>query len=518
MPTSRQFQRIRFILGDQLNLNHSWFNSIDPGTLYVLAEMQSELLYTRHHIQKITAFFLAMETFASQLSADGHSVLYLTLDDTVSDANLNELLARLTEQFNASVIEFQRPDEFRLFQHLRHLDTPVKMIKEFDTEHFLVPFEQLGKHFKEGKAARLEAFYRRLRKQFDILMEMGAPTGGQWNYDSSNRKRLKKTDISSLPDPKTFHNDAAQVLERLNRHEIPYIGKETNIIQLPINRQQSLELLDFFCTHCLKMFGDFQDAMTQSSEHAWSLYHSRLSFSLNTKMLHPKEVVDRAINEFEKRNDIDISQIEGFVRQVLGWREYIRGIYWMNMPNYSKTNFLKANRNLPTYFWDGQTQMNCISRTVNQSLETAYAHHIQRLMVTGEFALLAGIEPTQVDEWYLGIYADAVEWVQKPNTRGMSQYADGGLVASKPYAASGNYINKMSDYCRDCSYNVKSRSDEDSCPFNSLYWHFIDRHRSLLEDNARLKMAYLSWDRFDEATRSRTLTRAHHCIENLESL
>lgn len=518
MPANPHFRRVRIILGDQLNPCHSWFNETNPETLYIIAELISETQYTRHHLQKISAFFTAMADFASNLKEQGHAVCHLTLDDTQQYKNFTELLTALAEEFQASHIDYQRPDEYRLLQEFRTLNIAATSIEEFDTEHFLLPFDQLGKHFKQGKSARLEAFYRRLRKQFSILMEGDNPSGGQWNYDSSNRKKFKARDLELLPEPKVFSNDTTEVMQRIHRHNVACIGRGQQQLNLPANRQQSLEMLEFFCVNCLPNFGDFQDAMTESSPHAWSLYHSRLSFSLNTKMLNPKEVIGRAIDEYERRQDIDVSQIEGFVRQILGWREYIRGIYWCNMPDYATGNYFQANRDLPGFFWNAETRMNCIAKAVTQSLETAYAHHIQRLMVTGEFTLLAGIDPSQVDDWYLGIYADAIEWVQLPNTRGMSQYADGGLIASKPYAASGNYINKMSDYCRNCTYNVKSRSDEDSCPFNSLYWDFLERHRSQIGNNTRLKMAYVTWDRFDQDTQAAILARASYCLNNLETL
>jgi deoxyribodipyrimidine photolyase-related protein len=268
----------------------------------------------------------------------------------------------------------------------------------------------------------------------------------------------------------------------------------------------------------LPRFGTFQDAMTDQSEHKWSLYHSRLSFSLNAKLLSPREVVAMAIDAYRGRDDISLSQVEGFVRQILGWREFIRGIYWLNMPEYQKLNYLEADRPLPEYFWSGETQMNCMSEAINQSLDYAFAHHIQRLMVTGTFSLLAGIDPDQVDDWYLGIYLDAIEWVELPNTRGMSQFADGGLVGTKPYSASGNYINKMSDYCKGCRYKVSKKTGSDACPFNSLYWHFMHRHRPIFEKNPRIGMVYRNWDKQSEENRNLTLERAEWCLEHLDEL
>jgi len=259
--------------------------------------------------------------------------------------------------------------------------------------------------------------------------------------------------------------------------------------------------------------------MTHKSEHAWSLYHSRVSFALNSKILHPMQVIERAIVEYHSRpEEISLAQIEGFVRQIIGWREFVRGMYWVNMPEYSNLNELDAQKDLPEFFWTGETKMNCMSQSIKQSLEYAYAHHIQRLMVTGNFALLAGLNPDQVDDWYLGIYIDAIEWVEMPNTRGMSQFADGGLIASKPYTASGAYINRMSDYCSGCHYKVKEKVGETSCPFNSLYWHFMHRHRDKFGRNPRIGMVYRNLDKMEDSLREQVFERAEAILENLDSL
>jgi len=287
----------------------------------------------------------------------------------------------------------------------------------------------------------------------------------------------------------------------------------------PTSRNQAKQLLDYFCAYLLPLFGQFQDSMTCNSPEQWSLYHSRISFALNTKMLHPLQVIKQVLNEFESRpDDINLAQVEGFIRQILGWREYVRGVYWQNMPDYAAKNELNASRSLPDYFWHGKTNMNCMKHAINQSLDTAYAHHIQRLMITGNFCLLTEMDPEQVDSWYLGIYIDAIEWVEMPNTRGMSQFADGGLIATKPYAASGNYINKMSDYCKDCHYNVKEKTEDSACPFNSLYWHFMNKHEERLSRNPRIGMVYKNWQKQDAKQRQATLDRAQWCLDNIESL
>ncbi len=286
--------------------------------------------------------------------------------------------------------------------------------------------------------------------------------------------------------------------------------------------RQAQELLTFFCQYCLPKFGRFQDAMTNQAVDQWSLYHSRLSFALNSKMLHPPmQVIKAALETYQDSNQqIDITQVEGFIRQILGWREYVRGIYWGgNMPNYRQINALNVHRQLPGFFWTGKTQMACMKAAINQSLDYAYAHHIQRLMVTGgNFCLLTGIHPDEVEAWYLGIYIDAIEWVEMPNTRGMALYADHGIIATKPYAASGNYINKMSDYCKSCHYNVQQKTGDNACPLNSLYWRFLHIHEKKLSKNPRIRMIYRSWDQLSEHQRQEVLDRAQYCLDNLSSL
>jgi deoxyribodipyrimidine photolyase-related protein len=350
-------------------------------------------------------------------------------------------------------------------------------------------------------------------------MDGDRPLGGKWNYDAENRHRLGRQDLEQIPAPLLFENDVAPILERLERHGVDHFGQPVESLGWPVTRAQALDLLAHFCTVCLPCFGRFQDAMTGQHAHGWSLYHSRLSFALNSKLLSPMEVIDAAIRAYRDGGaGISIAQAEGFVRQIAGWREYVRAVYWANMPDYASANRLGAGRDLPGYFWDGRTRMNCMRHALGQSLDHAYAHHIQRLMITGNFCLLAGIAPEQVDAWYLGVYVDAIEWVEMPNTRGMSQFADGGYVATKPYSAGANYINKMSDYCRHCDYDHRQKSSPDACPFNSLYWDFMDRHRGRFEANPRIGMIYRNWDRQAEDRREATLARARWCLQHLDEL
>lgn len=518
--SNKQYHTLRLILGDQLNASHSWYRSKDKGILYLIAELPQECDYTLHHGQKICAFFSAMEQFANGLSQSGHDVLHLTLDQTAKYTSLKDCIFQIIKQYSVETFDYQRPDEYRLLTQLRTICTQVKVqTHEYDSEHFIVDFHELKNHFKANTAHRMEAFYRRLRKAHDILMDGNQPLGGQWNYDTENRNKLKPSDLAELPKPLVFGNDVGSIIARLKRHNIKFFGQTPKTILWPTNRQQALELLDYFCSHLLVYFGRFQDAMTDQSDSAWSLYHSRLSFALNTKMISPERVIQQALSAHKKNPTlISLAQIEGFVRQILGWREFVRGIYWANMPEYARKNSLEANRELPAFFWTGKTQMNCLEKAITQSLDTAYAHHIQRLMITGNFCLLTGVNPEQVDQWYLGIYIDAIEWVELPNTRGMSQYADGGLLASKPYCASANYINKMSDYCQSCHYDHKLKTGPKACPFNSLYWHFMNRHKQQFSQNPRLSMTLKNFYKQPTDQQKAILDYGQWCLDHLEQL
>jgi deoxyribodipyrimidine photolyase-related protein len=519
--------KLRLILGDQLNATHPWFEKVDDNCLYVIAELHQETNYVAHHLQKVQAFFAAMTAFAKALKKAGHRVLHLTLDDTKQYKDLPDMLTCLLDN-DVQHFEYQQPDEYRLSEQLaifsQQLVSKNISCACIDSHHFYLPHHELTEHFKVETSHRMEFFYRYMRKRFNILIDdEKKPEGGKWNYDQQNRNKLKKKDIALIPAPLVFSHDVSEINDRLTRHQIKTIGQGDETLLWPVNRQESLQLLDFFCRYLLPSFGTFQDAMTCNGDDVvtqkqWSLYHSRLSFSLNSKMLSPALVVDTVIKHFQANETISIAQVEGFVRQILGWREFIRGMYWINMPQYQEKNSLKANNNLPSWFWDGETKMNCLHHAIKQSLQYSYAHHIQRLMITGNFCLLTGVEPSQVDQWYLGIYVDAIEWVELPNTRGMSQFADGGLIASKAYAASGNYVNKMSDYCQSCHYNVKEKITDNACPLNSLYWHFMDKHSELFESNPRQAMVYRNWRKQPIEQQQATLDKAQHYLRNIDSI
>jgi deoxyribodipyrimidine photolyase-related protein len=507
---------LRVVLGDQLNPAHSWYSCVDPNILYVLMETRAEATYVPHHIQKLVGFFAAMRLFAEHLQSQGHRVHYCTLDDPKNAHSFTENLRSLCSQYSPSLIEYQEPDEWRVDQELSSLSHSLGVdVRVVSSEHFLTTRSELRDLFRDKRSYLMEPFYRHMRMKTGYLMVDGKPLGGRWNYDAENRSALPPR--HRPPPRKGFAHDVSEVFAMVQSQNIPSIGSLDPLnFRWPLSRADAQQALTDFCEHFLPSFGRYQDAM--HTEHRF-LYHSLLSFALNTKMISPTEVCELALETWQARQDsISLSQIEGFVRQIIGWREYMRGIYWTHMPKYRSLNVLNHTRALPPYFWTGETQMNCVRHAVRQSLEEAYAHHIQRLMITGNFCLLAGIDPAAVDEWYLGIYIDAIEWVEITNTRGMSQHADGGIVATKPYISSAQYIKKMSNYCQGCTYDYRKKTGEGACPFNSLYWHFYDRHRSHFERNPRVGMMYRVLGKMDPKERSALLTQAKKYLDDLNAL
>lgn len=513
-----RYQTLRLILGDQLNLQHSWFKKANKDTLYVMIESRSETDYVKHHIQKVVGFFCAMREFAEALTKKKHHVLYLTLDDKKNEKNFQKNLTWIVKKYQINHFEYQLPDEYRLDQELQEIAKSLQCEETLavDSEHFLTERNDIADFFEGKKSMLMESFYRDMRKQHQILMtKAGKPEGGKWNYDIENRKKCPKDMV--FPESPILKIDVSDITSMLKQQKVKTFGEiDEKAFPWPINRKQSLQRLRFFLEHQLHDFGTYQDAMTTRHD---VLFHSQISFSLNTKMISPSEVIEKAIEHWQdNKNVISLAQIEGFVRQILGWREYMRGIYWAKMPEYKTLNYFNHKRKLPSWYWTGKTKMLCLSHAISQSLQTAYAHHIQRLMVTGNFALLLGVNPKEVDEWYLGIYMDAIEWVQLPNTHGMSQFADGGILGSKPYVSSANYMNKMSDYCKQCHYDVKEKIGENACPFNSLYWHFYQKHKSKLQSNPRISNMYRVWERFSSDDQKRIMKQAEYVIEHVEAL
>jgi len=509
---------LRLILGDQLNHRHSWFKERDDEVIYVLMEVLSETGYVRHHLQKVVGFFLAMRAFSEQLQAQGHRVHYLRLDDPGNRQSIVLNCEALIERYGVTLFQYQEPDEWRLDQALRGFCLGFSVTSSMvSSEHFLTTRNTLADLFRGKKGYLMETFYREMRKRYQVLMEPDGvtPLTGRWNYDAENRKKMPKSVV--LPPIPRFIRKVEEIIVLLDRMQVQTIGQlDSERFDWPVTREEALQTLDHFIQHRLAAFGVYQDAMTQRD---WLLFHSRLSFCLNTKLLHPMEVVEACVSYWAANAEqVDFAGVEGFVRQIVGWREYMRGVYWARMPEYAGLNFFGHKAPLPSWYWTGKTQMNCLRHSIKQSLDHAYAHHIQRLMVTGNFALLLGADPDQVDEWYLGIYMDAVEWVEITNTRGMSQFADGGIVGTKPYVSSANYIHKMGDYCENCTYKRDLKYGKGSCPFNSLYWDFYHRSRSLLERNPRIGMMYKVWDKMAEKEQKAILAQAEMYKQQIESL
>jgi deoxyribodipyrimidine photolyase-related protein len=515
MKPGAQQPILRLLLGDQLHPGHSWFQETSDHVVYLLMEIRQETDYVLHHAQKILGIFAAMRDFAQRLRKAGHQVVYLSIDDPQNQQSLPANLETLIRARKAAAFEYQAPDEHRLDVQLasfaQQANVPVRMV---DTEHFYTSRNEAAESFRGRSSWLMERFYRQMRERHQILMEAPRrPVGGEWNFDALNRKPWKG--LPAEPVQSRPSRDLSELWATLQKAGVRSFGEPAEkAFPWPINREEALTDLEFFLQISLPHFGDYQDAM---SSRAWRMFHSLLSFALNTKMLNPREVIGRAIEEWEAGR-APLPAVEGFVRQILGWREFVRGFYWAHMPGYDRENKLGHHLPLPSWFWTGKTRMQCLRLSIGQSLEKAYAHHIQRLMVIGNFALLSGLDPEPLHRWYLGVYIDAFEWVELPNTLGMSQYADGGQLASKPYVSSAAYLNRMSDYCSKCPYSASERLGESACPFNSLYWDFFQRHQATLSKNPRLGIVYrqlknMSPDSLDAITQKATALRA-----NLESL
>ena len=504
---------LRLILGDQLNIQHSWYTTVSDSTVYCMFEMRQETDYVKHHIQKVVGFFAAMRAFSKQLESQGHNVIYLNLDDSSNLQNLEENLNHLILTHNIECFQYQSPDEFRLDSQLKAFCKSISISSsEIDTEHFYTTRDELSVFFEGKKQFLMERFYRYMRKKHHILMEGENPEGGEWNYDKSNRNKWKGS--PGIPSFLHLKNPVETILKTIVVSNIETIGRfDETTFSYPINKDQSLEQLAYFNQNLLVHFGDYQDALHTEEVY---LFHSRLSFAMNLKLISPKEIIDAVLYHYRLNSDeISISQVEGFIRQVIGWREYMRGMYWAQMPQYKALNTLDNHNPIPEFFWTGDTKMNCLNKTINNSLDNAYAHHIQRLMVLGNFALLSSIDPKQVNEWFWIVYADAYQWVELPNVSGMALFADGGLLASKPYAGGGTYINKMSNYCKNCKFNVSDQNGDNACPFNYLYWDFLVRNRKKLENNHRIGMMYRTYDKLSDERKAKIASDSKRFLDQL---
>ncbi len=479
--------RLVLLLGDQLSRSISALEGFDPARDRVLmAEVASEATYVRHHKQKLVMVFSAMRHFAEELRAEGLTVEYWRIEDLANPGSLDAALRLTVDRHQPERIVLTEPGEWRVLAMMRNWaeTLPVPVDIRADTR-FLARIEEFAAWAKGRKSFRMEFFYREMRRKTGLLMEGEQPTGGQWNFDAENRKALPKG--HRLPERLRFAPDAitqavmAVVEARFGNHFGSLDG-----FGWPVTREAALEALDHFIADALPAFGDYQDAMKLGEDF---VHHALLAPALNMGLLLPGEICLAAERDWLEGR-APLNAVEGFIRQILGWREFVRGLYWHEMPGYAATNALKAHRPLPDFYWTGQTDLRCLAEVVQATARNAYAHHIQRLMITGNFALLAGIAPAEVEEWYLLVYADAYEWVELPNTHGMALFADGGVLASKPYAASGAYIDRMSDYCSGCHFSPAVKTGPKACPFNYLYWNFLIENESRLSGNPRMAMPY----------------------------
>ncbi len=477
-----------------------------------MVEVVEEATYVRHHQKKIAFLFSAMRHFADELRVDGWQVDYVRLDDSGNTGSFTGEVARAAAHLKPARVLVTEPGEWRVLELMRGwsaaLGLPVEILPD---DRFICSIDRFKAWAGTRKQLRMEYFYRDMRRETGLLMEGDQPVGGQWNFDHDNRKAAKP-DLF-VPEPLRFENDAItrDVLDLVARRFGNHIGT-LEPFWFAVTRTDALRAVDHFIDVALPSFGDYQDAMLTGQRF---LFHAVVSMYLNAGLIGPQEVCGKVEAAYGK-GGIPLNAAEGFIRQVIGWREYVRGIYWLKMPEYVDQNYFGHTRPLPDFYWTGQTDMKCLREAVTQTIEEAYAHHIQRLMVTGNFALLAGIDPKAVHEWYLAVYADAYEWVELPNTLGMSQFGDGGVLASKPYAASGAYINRMSNYCKGCHFDVKQRTGPQACPFNALYWDFLSRNRSKLGGNPRMGQMYATYDRFAPEEQIRIATSAATFLATLE--
>lgn len=505
---------LRVILSHQLSLTLRSLEEADRGQdVIFMCECMHELTHVPHHPKKIAFMLASMRHFAQELTQQGYRVHYVKLDDPTNTGTWDGEITRAVESIKPNRLILTEPGDWQTLQLFKQLQKTLPIpLDIYEDDRFLCSLEDFKKWAGFKRQLRMEFFYREMRRRYNILMEPhGDPVGGSWNYDSANRKPpcegMKSPSRLSHPKDSIIREVLTCVEERFSNH----FGA-LKPFHFALTRKQALLEARHFIANLLPYFGDYQDAMVAGEAY---LYHSLLSAYLNAGLLLPLELCQMA-QEAYHLGKAPLNACEGFIRQILGWREYVRGIYWLFMPDYGQRNYFNAKRPLPALYWGESTSMFCMAEAVRHTKEHAYSHHTQRLMVTGNFALIAGLDPQEVGLWYLSVYADAYEWVEMPNTLGMALFGDGGLMASKPYAASGKYIKRMSNFCRQCRYNPDKTVGEDACPFNALYWNFLERHRDKLRSNTRLSYAYANWERFKENTKEAIRSQAVSVLERLE--
>jgi deoxyribodipyrimidine photolyase-related protein len=505
---------LRLVLGDQLSRSLSALEGLDPARDVVLmVEVRDEAVYVPHHRQKIVLVLAAMRHFAESLRSEGFAVDYVRLNDEGNSGSFTGELGRALGRHVVDRVVVTEPGEWRVARMMQKWGDAFALPVEIRSDtRFLCPLPEFADWAEGRKNLRMEFFYRHMRRRTGWLMDGDEPRGGRWNFDSENRKPLPVS--VPVPPPMRFVPSPVtrEVMDLVGTQFSGHFG-DLESFGWAVTRQDALAALRHFMSHGLPGFGDYQDAMRVGEDF---LFHALLSPYLNLGLLLAREVCEEALRALE-RGDAPLASVEGFVRQILGWREFVRGVYWLRMPEYARGNFLRAGRPLPEFYWTGETGMRCLRETISATRRHAYAHHIQRLMVTGNFALLAGIAPAEVEAWYLAVYADAFEWVELPNTHGMALHADGGMLASKPYAASGAYINRMSDYCSGCAYSPRTKLGDGACPFNYLYWYFLIANEDLLAANPRMAMPYRTLARMGPGKRKAVLRQALEFLGALDT-
>ena len=495
------------VLGDQLDLHSSAFDGFDPAQDAVwMAEAAQEATHVWSSKQRIALFLSGMRHFAQALREQAYPMHYAALDAPSTQSSLAQQLAQDIQTLRPQQLVLTTPGDHRVLDAIKSIATQHDLTLALrEDRHFFCSTAEFAAHAKARKSLRMEYFYREQRKRHSVLMDGDEPIGGQWNFDADNREAFGAQGPGVVPQRSRFEPDAiTQSVMALVEHRFASHPGSLASFAWPVTRAQALEALQQFVAERLPRFGRHQDAIWPGEP--W-LFHAHLAAALNLKLLNPREVV-AAAQEAYAAGAVPLASAEGFIRQILGWREYVRGIYWTQMPGYAQRNALNAHEALPAWFWTGNTDMACLHDAITQTLEHGYAHHIQRLMVTGLYALLLGAEPQQVHAWYLAVYVDAVEWVELPNTLGMSQFADGGLMASKPYIATGKYIARMSPLCKGCRYDPAQRVGEAACPFTTLYWDFLMRHQTWLAKNPRMALQVKNLARLTPADQRAIAERA----------
>ncbi|GBR52387.1 deoxyribodipyrimidine photolyase-related protein [Neokomagataea thailandica NBRC 106555] len=509
---SNTYSTLRLIMGDQLSHDIAALQKCGKNDLIMLCEVLEEVEYVPHHKQKITLILSAMRHFAQELRDKGHNVHYVALDDTENRGNFTDEVQRATEQFNIKKIIVTHPSEWRVLSMVKAWEKSFKIpVNILEDTRFICSPARFSRWAHKRRGLRMEYFYREMRAETGLLMQDNeTPQGGQWNYDTENRQTWPKD--CAPPERLRFTPDSTtrQIQKLVEEKYSKNFGNLDNF-EWAVTRKDAVRALEDFIEHSLPEFGKYQDAMKKDAPF---LKHSLISPYINIGLLNPQEVCEAAEAAYYDHH-APIESVEGFIRQIIGWREYIRGIYWLKMPDYPDSNALDADRKLPSLYWSGDTKMVCMAQSIQQIQEYAYGHHIQRLMITGNFALLAGIEPKEIERWYLAVYIDAFEWVELPNVHGMALFADGGLMSSKPYAASGRYIHNMSDYCKNCTYDIKTRIKENSCPFTFLYWSFLIKNEKYLSKNHRMSFALRNLKRIDENEKEVILKKSSEFLDSL---